>query len=215
MYMSHIWLLGTSIIIPSVFVQCDSKSLGITEQVKCNIPEMSEIKAVASGAQSTTTEDHHTTEDFHDSDDEPMVHSTPRDYKTWARQERERMIAEGTDPKDVMMQSEVFRHQPGETPEEMTKRIKATFKEVRSRGVMVLNDMCVADVKPDTFQIGGRRFVLGPKSGVTKGEYRQFGEWFARMAEQGDELREEVPEKFLKFEQPIDDTDDQDRFPRR
>jgi hypothetical protein len=43
----------------------------------------------------------------HDSDNEPMVYETPRDYATYARQERDRLIAEGADPDSVIFSSEL------------------------------------------------------------------------------------------------------------
>jgi hypothetical protein len=175
---------------------------------------MSDDSTTASGAHLIATQNQPDSSANHNSDDEPMVHTTPRDYATWARLERERLIAEGTDPKNVMLQSEVFTRQQGETPEEMAQRISSTMEDARGRGVVILNDMCVADVKPDTFQVGGRRFDLGPKSGVTRGEYRDFGEWFNRAAGKSNKLLEQVPEKFRKFEKPVEDSDPS-RFSRR
>jgi hypothetical protein len=84
-----------------------------------------------------------------------------------------------------------------------------------ARGVEILNDMCTGSVKPDSFHVRGRRFDLGPKSGVTRGEFGEFGEWFAKEA--GGEKDGEVlvvPERWRKFERPVEE-DDLDRFPRR
>ena len=50
----------------------------------------------------------------HDSDDEPMVYIIPKDYATLARQERDRLIAEGADPESIILQSEVRNHIPQE-----------------------------------------------------------------------------------------------------
>ena len=140
----------------------------------------------------------------HDSDDEPMVYETPQDYATSAHQKRDRLIAEGTDPDSVILQSEVRNHVPrreGESPADFGKRYCETMKAMISRGVSILNDVCTADVVPSGFVTeDGRFFDLGPGSGVTKGEFREFSRWFSEMVEA--EQMHEVPEKWLKFEKP-------------
>ncbi|GAD92480.1 hypothetical protein PVAR5_1072 [Paecilomyces variotii No. 5] len=138
----------------------------------------------------------------HNSDDEPMVYETPRDYATSARQERARLIAEGADPDSVILQSEVRNHiqrQEGESPADFTKRYVATTKDMINSGVSILNDQCTADVVASGFRTpDGRFFDLGPGSGATKGEFREFSQWFSEMAEAGQ--LHEVPERWLKFE---------------
>nr|POE99362.1 hypothetical protein CFP56_52755 [Quercus suber] len=141
---------------------------------------------------------------FQDSDDEPMVYETPRDYATWARQERERLIAEGAAPDSVILMSEVPNHVPrqeGESPEDFTKRYVATMNAMIRRGVSILNDRCTADVVPNQFtSSNGMVFELGPKSGATKGDYREFKQWFSGLSD-GVETHE-VPERWLRFLKP-------------
>jgi hypothetical protein len=133
-------------------------------------------------------------------DDEPMVYETPQDYATSAREERDRLIAGGAAPDSVILQSEFQRLVPrhdGEPPEDFTQRYVKTMMDMIGRGVIILNDDAVADVAPDSFvSPDGRTFDLGPQSGATKGEYREFTEWFAQLSDAGGE----VPVKWLKFE---------------
>ena len=137
-----------------------------------------------------------------DSDDELMIYETPRDYASWARQERERLIANGTDPDMVMLQSEVGNHIPrgeGETAAEFVHRYSKAMNAMIARGVIILNDQCTADVVASSFFAGdGRLFDLGPGSGATKGEFREFNQWFSENSEAG--TVPEVPEKWKKFQ---------------
>lgn len=139
-----------------------------------------------------------------DSDDEPMVYETPRDYATSARQERDRLIAEGADPDSVIFQSEIGNHIPrreGEPSADFAKRYAETMIAMIGRGVSILNDQCTADVVASEFRTAdGRFFDLGPGSGATKGEFREFSQWFSETAEVGQIYV--VPEKWLKFEKP-------------
>ena len=138
----------------------------------------------------------------HDSDHEPMVYETPRDYATLARQERDRLIAEGADPDSVIFQSELGNHiirQEGEPSADFVKRYTETMNAMIGRGVSILNDLCTRDVVASGFGTGdGRFFDLGPGSGATKGEFREFSQWFSEMSKSGQKF--EVPEKWLKFE---------------
>lgn len=140
----------------------------------------------------------------HDSDDEPMVYETPRDYATYARQERDRLIAEGADPDSVIFESELCNHilrREGESSADFAKRYSTTMNAMIGRGVSILNDQCTADVVASGFRTAdGRFFDLGPGSGATKGEFREFIQWFSEMSEEGQ--MHEVPEKWLKFEKP-------------
>lgn len=145
--------------------------------------------------------------DAHDSDDEPMVYRTPRDYATWARERRDRLIAEGAAPDTVILQSEVPSHVPrrrNESPADYAKRYAETTNAMIRRGVSILNDQCVADVVPSGFRTrDGRYFDLGPRSGATKGDFREFNKWFSEASnasKAGQSL--ETPERWLKFEKP-------------
>lgn len=140
----------------------------------------------------------------HDSDDEPMVYETPRDYATSARQERDRLIAEGADPDSVIFQSELGNHilrREGESSANFAKRCAETVNAMIGRGITILNDQCTADVVASEFHTAdGRVFDLGPGSGATKGEFREFNQWFWEMSEA--EQIYKVPEQWLKFEKP-------------
>jgi hypothetical protein len=141
----------------------------------------------------------------HDSDDEPMVYETPRDYATSARQERDRLIDEGANPDSIIFQSELRNHilrQEGESSADFAKRYVNTINAMVGRGVSILNDQCTTDVVASGFRTAdGRFFDLGPGSGATKREFREFGQWFSEMSEAGQMY--EVPEKWLKFEKPV------------
>ncbi|OGM44798.1 hypothetical protein ABOM_006219 [Aspergillus bombycis] len=143
-------------------------------------------------------------ESAHDSDDSPMVYETPRDYATSARQERDRLIAEGADPDSVIFQSEVRKYVPrrdGDSPADFAKRYVETMQTMIGRGVSILNDQCTADTIPSGFETtDGRFFDLGPGSGATKREFREFSQWFSEVVETGQVY--EVPDKWLKFEKP-------------
>ncbi|RAO72316.1 uncharacterized protein BHQ10_008328 [Talaromyces amestolkiae] len=142
------------------------------------------------------------TSQSHDSDDEPMVYVTSKDYATIARQTRDRLIAEGADPDSVIFQSDlpkIIQRQEGESRTDFAKRFSATMNDMIKRGVLILNDTCTADVVASGFRFrGGRRFDLGPRSGATKREFREFSKWFSDNANTGEVP--EVPEKWLKFE---------------
>jgi hypothetical protein len=144
-----------------------------------------------------------TTASPHDSDDDPMVYETPRDYASWARQHRQELLASGTKPEDVILESEVRDHVPlreGESDIEYTQRYVETMNGMIQRGVMILNDQCTADVVAHGFGFkDGRRFDLGPGSGVTKGMFRDFGQWFDERVDVGGEAGV-VPERFRRFE---------------
>lgn len=142
--------------------------------------------------------------DPHDSDDEPMVYKTSHDYATSARQERECFIAKGANPDSVIFTSELHNHIPrleGESPADSSRRYNETINAMRGRGVVILDDQCTADVRASGFGTAdGTFFDLGPGSGVTKGEFRQFSQWFSKIAKA--EQTYEVPEKWLRFEKP-------------
>ena len=149
-----------------------------------------------------STEKYEDNDTPHDSDDELMVYETPRDYGSWARQERDRRVASGTDSDMVILQSEVRDHVPrqdGESAAEYVKRYSNTMNSMIRRGVVILNDQCTADVVASSFSTGdGRCFDLGPGSGATKGEFREFGRWFFEITKAG--TIPEVPEKWKKFQ---------------
>ncbi|KAE8315419.1 hypothetical protein BDV41DRAFT_574793 [Aspergillus transmontanensis] len=138
------------------------------------IPEQKDLDQRSGTIHSESAQGHGHDEVPHDSDDEPtddepMVYETPRDYATSARQERDRLIAEGADPDSVILQSEVRNHVPRQEGE-------------------------------SSADYDGRFFDLGPGSGATKREFREFSEWFSEVMEAGQTY--DVPEKWLKFETP-------------
>lgn len=143
----------------------------------------------------------------HDSDDEPMVYEIPMDSAAFSRQERDRLIAEGADPDSVIFQSELHNHvmrQKGESIDDYVKRYSDTMNAMIRRGVSILNDLLIADVVPSEFRTeDGRLFDLGPESGATKREYREFSQWLSEVSVAGQTY--EVPEKWLKFEKPAGD----------
>ncbi|KAJ5273430.1 hypothetical protein N7478_008555 [Penicillium angulare] len=165
--------------------------------------EQKDLDQHADVVDSESAQGHEDAETPHESDDEPMVYETPKDYAIFARRERERRIAEGADPNSVIFQSEIRNHVPrqeGEPPAEFVKRYSQTMNSMIQRGVVILNDQCTADVVASGFDTAdGRYFDLGPGSGATKGDFRKFSEWFDES--EGGELNE-VPERWLKFEKP-------------
>lgn len=144
----------------------------------------------------------------YDSDDEPMVYETRKDYAAIARQTRDQLIAEGADPDSVIFQSNlpnIIQRREGESSADFQKRRFETMRDMRSRGITILNDQCTSHVVASRFGLpGGRRFDLGPGSGATKREFREFREWFTDIVKAGKARGvpevPEVPEKWLKFE---------------
>ncbi|KAG9532637.1 hypothetical protein KCU93_g1023, partial [Aureobasidium melanogenum] len=139
----------------------------------------------------------------HDSDNEPMVYETPVDYATSARQKRERLIAQGTDPNTIILQSELHNHIPqgrkDESTSDFAKRYSQAINAMITSGVSILNDQCTADVVASAFGTAdGRFFDLGPGSGATKKEFREFGKWFEEVSKTGQVVQ--VPDRWLKFE---------------
>ncbi|KAJ5915459.1 hypothetical protein N7466_011392 [Penicillium verhagenii] len=167
---------------------------------------MSQQKAPAQHSKamySESAQTHADDEARQDSDDEPMVYRIPKDYATIARQERHSLLAEGADPDSVILQSELHNYVPRrekDSIDQYAKRYADTMMDMTRRGVRILNDMLTGDTMPDTFETAsGKVFDLGPESGSTKGEYREFRHWL--LGVQGAE-QIEVPEKWLKFEKP-------------
>lgn len=111
------------------------------------------------------------------------------------------MLARG---EEAILQSEVPLYVPkveGEAPADYAKRYSDTMNSMIRRGVSILNDQCTADVVPDGFSAGGRHFRLGPNDGVTKGEYRDFENWFSSLDhERVDREGLVVPERFRRWE---------------
>ncbi|KAJ5142607.1 uncharacterized protein N7515_001394 [Penicillium bovifimosum] len=146
----------------------------------------------------------------HESDDEPMVYRISKDYATMARRERDSLLAEGADPDSVILQSELHNYVPrreNDSVDEYTKRYADTMMEMTRRGVRILNDKLTGDHMPSIFgTASGKVLDLGPESGSTKGEYREFTQWLWGV--QGAE-QIEVPEKWLKFEKPAEGKDEQ------
>ncbi|KAJ5771981.1 hypothetical protein N7520_002510 [Penicillium odoratum] len=134
-----------------------------------------------------------------------MVYTIPKDYATLARQERDSLLAEGVDPDSIILMSELHNQVPREENDsvnEYTKRYANTLMDLTRRGCRILNDRITAEALPDTFHtVSGKVFDLGPDSGATKGEYREFNRWL--LGVQGVE-QIEVPEKWLRFEKPAE-----------
>jgi hypothetical protein len=135
-----------------------------------------------------------------------MVHFTPIDFAATARAERDRLVAQGTDPGSIIFMSEFsqrFPQQEGESNRDFSHRRSTTMQAMVADDVVILNDQGTGNRVPDVFPSkDGRTFDLGPNSGVTKGEYREFTKWFYQVwrAEAGPEY--EVPERWLKFVRP-------------
>lgn len=159
---------------------------------------------------SESAQDHVDDSGPHDFDNEPMVYETPHDYRASALRERERLLAQGADPDSIILISELPSHIPrreGESNADYNKRYSATLNAMIQRGVSIMNDKSIANVVASRFcAADGRTFDLGPGSGATKGEFREFGQWFADGAEAGQVP--EVPEKWKKFEKPAGETSD-------
>ena len=138
----------------------------------------------------------------HDSDDEPMVYEIPVDCAALSRQERDRLIAEGANPASVILQSELHNHiirREGKSVGDYMKRYSDDMNAMIRRGVSILNDLLTADMVPSGFRTeDGRFFDLGPESGATKGEYREFGQWLLEVSVAGQTY--ELLEKWLKSE---------------
>lgn len=132
-------------------------------------------------------------------DDAPMIHTYPVDYRANALRNRVLLEAEG---KEVFLQSELPSHiprQPNESDVDYTKRFSDTMNSMIQRGVYILSDEITHDIAPSIFDIYGREFDVGPESGITKGEYRDFSQWMgSKQAEE--EGYEGMPERFRKFE---------------
>lgn len=139
---------------------------------------------------------------YGDSDDEPMVYEKHCDYKTSAQQSRDHLIAEGLDPDSIIFQSDLRNRIPrreGESRAEFAKRYIETVNAMIRGGITILNDQCTTQVAASRFRTAdGRVFDLGPESGVTKSEFREFSQWFSEISKAGQV--HQVPEKWLKFE---------------
>ncbi|KAJ5733811.1 hypothetical protein N7493_002597 [Penicillium malachiteum] len=138
----------------------------------------------------------------HDSDDEPMPYSIPVDYATLSRQERQKLIDEGADPDSVILLSEFHKYLPrgeNESVDEYTKRYADAMMDLPRRGVQILNDTTTAEVIGCIHgTVSGKFFDISPRTGATKGEYREFMRWLLGGVQEAEEL--EVPEKWLKFQ---------------
>lgn len=174
------------------------------------VPTMSEQKAVdqRSGViHSEAAQDHEDDGAPHDSDDELWIGCIPRDYATAARQERDRLIAEGADPDSIVLQSELGNYvirREDESVDDFTKRYAETMMTMIHRGVAILNDLLIGDFVASEFKTkDGRFFDLGPGSGATKGEFREFSQWFSEVSVARQAY--EVPERWLKFEKLEED----------
>jgi len=162
----------------------------------------------------------------HDDDDEPMIYSIPIDFAAFAREERERLIADGASPDAVVFEYQVADYVPhvkGETPEEYAARYVHTYNDMMERGLVVefYKGWAAEEVWPQQETPDGRVFDLGPETGITRGEFREISEWFEREWEQLWEMREgegavewgtpffdAIPEKWLRFERVRQEDDE-------
>lgn len=174
--------------------------LGLTQSVENKSPtEQRSIMAQAEQHSGQNVDHSVQSAEDDDDDDALMVHYEPKDNRSWALSEREKRRSQG---EEVVLMSELpslISREPNQSNADYAKRYVDKMKELANRGVAVLNDQCTGDVAPDVFSIGGHDFDVGPQSGVTKKEYREFGEWLG--SEEAEEKGYEgVPERFLKFE---------------
>ncbi|KAK3051359.1 hypothetical protein LTR09_007382 [Extremus antarcticus] len=134
-----------------------------------------------------------------DDDNEPMVHVTPSDNATWAPKEKEKLISKG---KESVLMSElpglVGPKRDDETGADYAKRYSNYLNDLIRRGVSVLGDTITHNSAPNGATIDDHEFDIGPNSGITKKEYREFGDW---MSGEGASYSD-TPERFLKFEVP-------------
>ena len=105
----------------------------------------------------------------------------------------------------IILQSELRNHIPKrqghESTSDFAKRYSQTMNAMIQSGVRILNDQCTAEVVASGFGTAdGRFFDLGPGSGATKKEFREFGKWFKEISGTGQVV--EVPDRWLKFEKP-------------
>jgi len=155
----------------------------------------------------------------HDDDDEPMIYEIPVDFAAYARDERERLVADGASPDSIVFEYEVSNyvaHLEGESPEDYAARYVHTYHDMMNRGVVIEFPkwQTVSTVWARHWLPGdGRHYLdLGPESGVTRGEYREFWKWYDEAYDQwwdqGWDEKEEnweapepfpVPEEWLKF----------------
>lgn len=130
-------------------------------------------------------------------DDSPMVHVTPNDYASWARGYRKELESQG---EEAVLMSELPQliecRREDESPAEYAQRYTETMNEMIQRGVSILNDQTTHDVAPNRFHIAGRDFDVGPESGITKKEYREFSE----LLGDSDLDYADIPERFKRFE---------------
>ncbi|KIW14614.1 hypothetical protein PV08_07398 [Exophiala spinifera] len=103
-----------------------------------------------------------------------MVYVTPVDYANEARQERDRLVAEGVDPDSIILTSEVENHVPQREDRQSSVDFAAswveTLRAMTGQGITILNDQSTADVVPGGyFTPDGRYFDLGPGSEQPRG----------------------------------------------
>ena len=132
-----------------------------------------------------------------DSDDDAlMVHVTPADNAITAPVERDRLRSEG---QEAYLMSEIptlIPRREGEAGGDYAKRYSEYMNSLIARGVSILADNVTHNAAPNAFTVDGHTFDVGPHSGITKKEYREFGDW---LASEGASYSE-VPERFKRFE---------------
>lgn len=143
----------------------------------------------------------HVQTDLEDDENSPMVHIQPNDYRSWALEERTKLQAEG---EEVVLMSELgslIPRNPDEPVCDYAKRYSDTMNAMVQRGVAILNDQTTADVVPGWFFVGEHEFNVGPDSGITKKEYREFEEWLGGGDDEDQaEKYSTLPEEFKTFE---------------
>jgi len=131
-----------------------------------------------------------------------MVYEKSKDYATSAHQSRDHPIAEGVDPDSIIFQSDLrnrILRREDESPADFAERYRETINAMIGRGITILNDQCTTEVVASRFRTAdGRIFDLGPGSGTTKREFREFSQWFSEISRA--RQVHQVPEKWLKFE---------------
>lgn len=130
-------------------------------------------------------------------DDNPMVHTKPVDYASWAPKRKQELLAQGEEAILMSQLPSLVPRKENESGAEYAKRYSDKMNELIREGVSILNDHTTHETAPDIFSVDGHEFDVGPHSGITKKEYREFSNFIG-----GEEAvtYADVPERFLKYE---------------
>lgn len=134
-----------------------------------------------------------------ESDDSPMVYCTPVDYASSAKRERDELRNQGEEAVLMSEISSLIPRRDGESDGDYAKRYSDGMNDMIRRSVLILNDKTTHECQPNFFYIDGHGFDVGPNSGITKKEYREFDEWTVEDVSYAD-----IPERFLKYESSRD-----------